>query len=73
METILNDNRDIQSVRLIGGGLESFFKVGCRGCTMIEMYAENGMIGKVPFVAVWFGDKIKTRFPATMAQIIYWT
>ena len=70
MKQIYEDDRLIKVIYY--NNFEDCHRVGEMGCTKIEAYGENGYNSPISFLAVWYGDKILYRLPATMVQINYY-
>lgn len=69
---ILNDRRTIEAVCQIPYGEEgSYWRVGMRDCTAIEVYGEPGPEFYAPWIKVSIGGEIRFRFPAAHGEIHY--
>ncbi len=49
----------------------TIIEIGCGKCTKIESYAENGPHCLISFLAVFEGDTIVSRVPASQVQVVY--
>ena len=67
--TILEDEREIESVRFFYTG-EGYIK-GELGIEKIEVYSEDGVYSKLPFIAVWKSGNILVRVSALFVTIKY--
>lgn len=72
-DTMLDDNRLIEAVCYLDASYGESFKVGRSSCTKIEVYREAGQCGYVPWVAIFIGDELQRRVPATALEIVYAT
>lgn len=68
--TMLEDKRPIQAV-FFNDEDNSSYQIGIFDCTKIEVYAEPGEYCSKPWIAVYRNEKIYTRIPANMVQIVY--
>ncbi len=70
MKTILEDDRPIKTIHFEGTNPgTTAVGVGC--VTKIEAYPEPGLHCSLPWIAVYEGDEITVRVPATAVSIIY--
>jgi myo-inositol-hexaphosphate 3-phosphohydrolase len=73
--SILNDDREIQSVFYPGEEIEGFSVIGpfSQGGTITKIvaYSETGENAYVPWIAVYKGDSIFVRIPASQVTIAY--
>lgn len=66
---IYDDPREIEMV-LIPGVEDACWRVGF-GCDRIVAYREHGQADWVPYFAVYTGDEIMTRIPASLVVVDY--
>lgn len=67
---MLQDEREISAVWFLcedGGG----YSVGTVGTTKIAAYGEPGHMASIPFIAVYGGDELLVRIPATAVSVHY--
>lgn len=69
--TLLEDKRPIGSVWFDETGEGGGWRVGSVGVTKIEAYAEPGEYGPKPYLAVYKGNAIHIRVPASMVYVVY--
>lgn len=69
VKKILQDDREIAELWFPGAG--AGFRVGQEGVTRIVAYGEPGLHCELPYFAVWFGDHLNNRVPATTAVVVY--
>lgn len=70
--TIENDKREIDSVWWDNAD-DAHIKVGKGGITKIVAYGEPSMHCNIAWIAIYRGDIISHRFPASQVGIIYKT
>lgn len=66
--TILEDERPIIAVYWVNGDQCS---VGVMGVTAIKAYGECGSEALMPWLAVFHGEEISSRFSAQEVEIVY--
>lgn len=68
MNSMLQDDRPIVDIVHPNGNM---FIVGIFGITKIEIYAEPGQMGVVPWAAIWKGDWLSDRVDIAGWRIHY--
>lgn len=66
---LLDDPREIESAWGIDDN--GSWRVGTSGITKIEVYAEMGQFGPVPWLRIFVGESVSDRTPAAAASISY--
>ena len=70
MKTITDDTRPIEQI-VFDDDEGGRFKVGSSGVTKIEAYSEYREMASVPWLAVYVGEEMHSRWPSRMCGIIY--
>lgn len=71
IKTIIQDDREILIIHKSGDDQTDAYRVGHQGITKIVPYEENGQYCMLPFLAVYKGDVILARLPASDLFIQY--
>ncbi len=71
MSGILSMLEDSRLIERVWFDDDLAFVIGISGVTKIEIYGECGSNAFVPWVAVYQGEEIWQRFPASMCGIQY--
>lgn len=67
---MLKDNRQIVQVN-DDRACVTHFILGVNGVTKLELYEERGLTDWIPYLAVFKGDEIAVRMPASGLTIFY--